>query len=62
MEPGDPMPYSQELSNSPYSQSNQPNSSHFLKIHSNIVLTSTPRPSPKGLFSEGMPVKILKHS
>ena len=44
MEPGGSMPHSQGLSKNPYPEPNQPNS-YFLKIHSNIVLPSTPRPS-----------------
>ena len=32
--------------------------SHFLKIHLNIILPSTPR-SPSGLFPSGFPTKIL---
>ena len=46
-EPGGSMPHSQELSNNPYPEPNQPNSSYdnyFFKVHSNIVLPSTPRP------------------
>ena len=40
------MPHSQGLSNNPYPEQNQPNSSYdtyFFKIHSNIVLPSMPR-------------------
>ena len=47
MEPGGSMPHSQGLSNNLYPEPNQPNSSHdisLFKVHSNIVLPSTPRP------------------
>ena len=54
------MPHSRGLSNNPYPESSQPNSSsYFFKIHSNIVHTST-LGLPKGLFPVGVPVKILK--
>ena len=48
MEPGGSMSHEQGLSNNLYTE--QINSiprtdSHFFKIHSNIVLRSTPRPS-----------------
>ena len=39
--------HSQGLSNNPYPEPNNPNpriDTYFLKIHSNIVLPSTPRP------------------
>ena len=55
MEPGGSMAHSQGLSNNHYPESNQPILSqinlipridtYFFKIHSNIVLTSMPRPS-----------------
>ena len=32
---------------------------YLFKVHSNIVLPSTPRP-PKGLFPIGLPFKLLK--
>ena len=56
------MPYSQRLSNNPYSEPNQPNSSywyHLFKIHTNIVRPSTPRHSKRS-FPVGLRVKILK--
>ena len=46
METGGSMPYSQELSNNPYREQNQPNSrtdTCFFKAQSNIVLPSMPR-------------------
>ena len=43
MKPGGSMPHSQGLSNNSYREPNQPNSSHFFKIHSDIFLQSTPR-------------------
>ena len=54
------MSHSQGLSNNPYSEPNQPNSSntYSFKIYSNIVLPSTPR--AKGLFPVGLPVKLCK--
>ena len=61
MKPGGSIPHSQGLSNNPYPEPNQHNSSYdtyFSKIHSKIVLPFTPR--PKGLFPVGLPVKILK--
>ena len=52
LEPGGSMPYSQVLSNNPYLS--RINSipcidTYFFKIHSNIVLPSTPRPSSRSL-------------
>ena len=48
MEPGGSMPHSQGLSNKPYPEPNQPKSpridTYLFKVHSNIVLPSTPRP------------------
>ena len=47
MEPGGSIPHSQGLSNNPYTEPNQPNSridAYLFKVHSNIVLPSTPRP------------------
>jgi hypothetical protein len=41
------MPHSQGLSNNPYPEPNQPNpriDTYLFKVHSNIVLLSTPRP------------------
>ena len=60
MKPGGSMPHSQGLSNNPYPEPNQPNTSYYtypFQFHSNIVLPSTPRPS-KGLILVGVPVKI----
>ena len=47
IEPRGSMPHSQGPSNNPYPEPNQPKSSYWrlLIIHSNIVLSSTPRPS-----------------
>ena len=48
MEPGGSMPHSQALSNNSYPEPNQsiPRiDTHFFKIHSNMTLLSTPRPS-----------------
>ena len=58
MEAGGSMAHSQGLSNNPYPEPNQPNSSHlyilgYFQIHSNIVL-------PKCLFPVGVPVTIVK--
>ena len=47
MEPGGSMPHSQGLSNKPYPEPNQTNphiDTYLFKVHSNIVLPSTPRP------------------
>ena len=52
MEPGGSMPPSQGPSNKAYPEPNQPIppiDTYFFKIHSNIVLPSTPRP-PKSFF------------
>jgi hypothetical protein len=48
MEPGGSLPYSQEPATCPYTEPAQssPSPSHFLKIHFNIILPSTPG-SPK---------------
>ena len=59
MEPGYPMPHLKGISNNPYPEPNQPNSSHFFKVHSNNVLPSTPRPS-QGLLTVGFSVKTFK--
>ena len=48
MELGGSMPNSQGLSNNPYPELNEPNSSnytYFFKKHFNTVLPSMPRPS-----------------
>ena len=48
MAPGSPMPHTQMLSNNSYPEPNQPNpriDTYFFKIHSNIVLPSSPWPS-----------------
>ena len=53
------MPHSQELSNNPVmSRTNliPCNNFYFFQVHSNIVLSTT----PKGLFPVGLPAKILK--
>ena len=63
MEPGGSMSHSQGLSNNSYHEPNQPFpriDTYLFKIHSNIVLSSTPKPPQKGLFPVGLPVKILK--
>ena len=52
------MPHSQGFSNNSYPGPNQPNSridTYLFKVHSNIVLGL-----PKGLFTVGLSVKILK--
>ena len=62
MKPGGSMPHSQRLSNNPYIQPNHPITridAYYFKIHSNIVLQSTPG-IPKGLFPAGVPVTVLK--
>ena len=59
MEPVGSRPHSQGLSNNSYPEPNQPNSrtdTYLFKVHSNIVLPSTPRPPPKGLFPVGLPL------
>ena len=48
MKPGSSIPHSQGLSNNSYPEPNQPNSridTYLFKVHSNIVLPSTPRRS-----------------
>jgi hypothetical protein len=52
MEPGGSMPHSQDLSNNPYPEPNQPNSPHWY--------LSLQGPFPNGIFSVGLPVNILK--
>jgi len=60
MEPGNSTPHSQGLYNNPYPESNQYNSPHF-SSRSILILSSHLRPGlPKGLFSVGLPVRILK--
>ena len=62
MEFGDSFTHSQGLPSKPYPDTNESVShiaTYFFRIHSNIVLPSTPRP-PKGLFPVGLSVKILK--
>ena len=59
MAPGCSMPHSQGLSNNPYPEWNQPNSSYCPL--STVILPSYIRLGlPKCLFSVGLPVKILK--
>ena len=55
------MSHSQGLSNNPYPEPNQPNSSctDIYSFHSNIVLPPT-LGLPKGLFPVDLPVKVLK--
>ena len=55
MEHGGSMPHSQGLSNNSYPEPNQPITRidiNLFKVHSNIF--------PKGLFTVGLSVKILK--
>ena len=62
MELGGSGPLSQGLPNNPYPKTNQPNSSYcypFLKIHCNIALTSTPKPSLRSFYCK-FAVKSLK--
>ena len=61
MKTGGSMPHSQGLSNNPYPEPNQPNFSYynFFRVHSNIVLHLS-LGLPKGLFSLGLPIRILK--
>ena len=62
MKPGGSMPHSQRLSNNPYREPDQFNSSYwyyFFKIHSNIVPLWT-LDLLKGFVPLGVPVKILK--
>ena len=56
MEPGASMPHSQGLSNNPYSEQNQPNSSRSILILSSHLRLGL----PKYLFPVGLPVNILK--
>ena len=51
MEPGGSMPPSQGLSNNLYPEPNQPNS-YLFKIHSNIILPSTPRVFPEFIYKD----------
>ena len=64
MEPWGSMPYSQGISNKPYSEHNQPNSSYwflFFTIHSNIILSlRLDLPKCRNIFQVGITVKILK--
>ena len=63
MEPGGSMPHSQGLSNNPYPELNQPNSSYLIPIYikSILILSSHLRLGlHEGLFPVGLPVKILK--
>ena len=59
MELGGPMPHSQGLSNNPYPEPYPRIETYFFKVHSNIILPSTPR-LPNDLFPVGLPAKILK--
>ena len=55
------MQHSQGLSNNPYPELNQPNSSFYTYLRSILTLSSHLRLGlPKGLFPVGVPVKILK--
>ena len=62
MEPKGLMPPSQGLSNNPYPELNQYNSSCSFKVHSNILILSSHLrlALPNGLFPIGLPCKILK--
>ena len=63
MEPGVSMPHSQELSNNPYPEPNQPNNPHWYLFSWRyiLILSSHLRLCvPKGLFPVCLPVKILK--
>ena len=63
MEPGGSMPHSQEFSNNPYPEPNQPNYPAMIPISSRsiLILSSHLRLGlPKGLFPVVLPVKILK--
>ena len=56
------MLHSQGLSSNPYPKPNQPNSSYyiyFFNLHSNMF-SHLRLDLPKGLFTAGIPVKILK--
>ena len=55
------MLHSQGLSNNPYPEPNQPNSPHWYISLSILILSSHLHLGlPKGLFPEGLAVKILK--
>ena len=62
MEPADRMPHLQGLSNNPYPQPNQSNSSYIpISLISILILSSHLRLGlPKGLLPVGLPVNILK--
>ena len=63
MEAGGSMTHSQRLSNNPFPEPNQPNSSYLFPIYirSILILSSHLRLGlPKGFFPVGSPVKILK--
>ena len=61
MEPGGPMPHSQELSNNPYPERNQLPALIPLSSRSILILSSHLRLGlPKGLIPVGLPGKILK--
>ena len=64
MEPEGSLPHSQVPATCPYpepAQSSPYPTSHFLKIHLNIILPSTPW-SPKWFLSLGFPHQILVHA
>jgi len=62
MKPEDSLPHSQAPAICPYPEparsSSYPPTSHFLKIHLNIILLSMPG-LPNGLFPSGFPTKTL---
>ena len=63
MKPGGSMPYSQVLSNNPYSESNQPNSSyctHFFKVHSDTEVSKFTYRSPLCVVLSGMCIALSK--